>query len=125
MSLQKSKNTNLCCRIILLALLCLPCTALGEAAPGRDVMLSPARHPAAETAFVPSLDELPPAQPDPGWYVRTGARKGLSGGADTEAELFLAPDTAVLARGFDRVWPGCWPGFRSRPPWFNPMRWPA
>ncbi len=82
----------------------------GERAP---VRLSLALHPAAEAAFVPSPGELPLIQPPAEWYVRTGARKGLSGNADTETELFIAPDVAVLDRGLSAVWPFLLSGYQE------------
>ena len=54
---------------------------------------------------MPSPDELPPSQPPAEWYVRTGAEKDCRARRTREAELFVAPDTAVLARGLSAVWP--------------------
>lgn len=92
--------------VILLAL-----TALPAVSPAREttslpgVRISPRDHPAAETLFVPSFDTLPQVSIEPSWLVKAGAKKKLSGRAVTEQERFIAPDTAVLDRGFSAAWP--------------------
>lgn len=78
-----------------------------------ELRLSPVDHPAVETLFVPSIDDLPTAETDPAWYVRTGAKKGLSGQADTDQELSIAPDTAILNRGFSAPWPAIMAAFQE------------
>lgn len=69
-----------------------------------DLRISPSNHPAGETLFVPPLDEYPQREADPSWYRTAGAKKGLSGRAETSHELFAAPDVAVLDRGFSLPW---------------------
>ena len=89
----------------LLLLLTMTTGAPAQAAEvAREVRIFTGNHPAAETLFVPALEEIPPVKSDAAWYVRTGAAKGLSGHAETPEELFAAPDVAVLGRGFAALW---------------------
>ncbi len=98
----------------LLAFLCLASPAFAEQAETLpDLRVSPSGHPAAETLFVPSLDELPAAAPPAAWYEKPGARKGLSGRAELDEEFFAAPDIAVLDRGFSRAWPAIFAEFQE------------
>lgn len=98
----------------LLFLLSLSAAAFGVDDGDRSIpLLSPALHPASEAAFVPSPDELPAVNPAPDWYVRTGARKGLSGQAVTGPELFVAPDIAVLSRGLSPAWNALFAGYQE------------
>lgn len=72
---------------------------------GKVLRISPGNHPAGETLFVPPLEEESlKREADPTWYQKTGAKKGLSGRAETYQEIFAAPDVAVLDRGFSMPW---------------------
>ncbi len=81
-------------------------TAIGaDAQDMPEARLPGGDNPAAETVFIPRLDDAAQAAASPAWSAKTGAKKGIQGVPTTEEEIFAAPDVAVLKRGFFSQWP--------------------